>query len=378
MNFKAVYWLCVALLVAIPSPYALAQEDAGAVIDTVQDSIAQRDTISTFILTLDDSTTITGRIIEETPETVIVVTAADTVRLSTSSVIRRRRLLVQSEPAEAVPGGRPMIATVMLRGGSSIKGEVVSMNPLAIRIADSTVVPIAREDVELIRFDEETPAVQPSRQARELPVYAGDTPRSGRKVQANAARFTLFGGAALPAGAFGSDSWSDDEPGFAKLGFAAGFEWNSAGEIIQAGISGIIAVNACDIGSAFSGSSYGISAEATPWVTGWLMGGVRLGGAPTPNLRIFGEPQIGIMFGASPAVTMTSRNYYGNSFTSKSDAAIGYGIAYGIGWGITVSKFSAGMKYLASKPKYTRDEGSSDSTFRQSTSLIFFYVGVTF
>jgi hypothetical protein len=190
--------------------------------------------------------------------------------------------------------------------------------------------------------------------------------------------FMLFGGLAMPNGAFGKTDGSD-EAGYAKQGFFGGAEiMFSVAPSIGIVLDGRYIMNKFDDSQIVSaiGSTPGFTHDVGSYTGILPMGGIRL--YTTGPFGLFVDAQAGYMFAKTPEVTVT-----GPGVNEKVDAVSGKGLAYGASAGIDIGNtLIIGASYIICKPKFemTISENGQQitQTAEQPMNMIQIFAGIRF
>jgi hypothetical protein len=306
-----------------------------------------------------------------TPPDRFSIGAADTTAVDS--------VAADSTRAQPAAGPQKGMATIVLKGGGSIRGYLISLDPPRVKISDSVVVPLSLDNILSITFDTPGGSQPPISGQSRLEPSTSETPAPSRS-RADSPGFSLLGGLAIPLGDFGVTSNSAEGAGYANTGYALGFEFNGAGTIAQAALEGFVAVNGSEMGSSIQGDYSGISlsAESSPWINIWLLGGVRLGGSTSEDVHICGEGLVGLLIGMSPTLNLTAR-YGTNTVMQKIPSSSVATAGYGAGFSMTSSHVAIAVRYLTGKPEYELNSGTqSIGKIEQSTSVFFLMVGYRF
>ena len=172
-------------------------------------------------------------------------------------------------------------------------------------------------------------------------------------------RFSLYGGAALPQGDFGSAN--GEKAGYAKTGFCASFEGSkNISESINWVSSVSLALNSVDESEIESKLS-GVTVSSGNYITTWTMTGVGFETVASPSVKIYGIGQMGLLLSSFPDITLSAG---GTSITQTTE--MGTAFAYGFGVGIIINKINLGIRYYTGEPEYTESAsyGGTTNTFK--------------
>lgn len=191
-------------------------------------------------------------------------------------------------------------------------------------------------------------------------------------------KFTIYGGASLPQGDFGSSSIRDEKAGFGKTGFCAmaeGSKLLTSSTDLLASVS--VSLNGFDtkeVEKQMEGSGFSVS--AANYINTWAMTGVKYTVPYSEKVKIYGTGQIGILFSKRPDLTISS-SIFEISETSKTKLATTF--AYGFGAGVQLEKINIGLRYNSGNPEYKPDEsGESFDIATSSVSILQLMIGFNF
>lgn len=175
-------------------------------------------------------------------------------------------------------------------------------------------------------------------------------------------KFSLYGGASLPQGDFGSTS--GQKAGYGKSGFCAMIEGS---KILSPNIfwssSVSLSVNSLDE-TEIQKQLGGIPVSAGRYVTTWIMTGLKFGAPTSENAGIYGIGQIGILFSSFPDITLS---YMDQSITQTTKPAAAF--AYGFGAGVQFDKINIGLRYYTGEPEYKQSASSGEYSGSAKVSL---------
>lgn len=165
-------------------------------------------------------------------------------------------------------------------------------------------------------------------------------------------RFSLYGGAALPQGDFGSTN--GDKAGYANTGFCAIIEGSKILiESVNWTSSISFAINSLDE-SSMEDQSSGITVTTDNYITTWAMSGIGFETIASPTVKIYGLGQIGLLLSSFPDIKLS---YGGESITQTKK--MGTAFTYGFGAGIIINKFNIGIRYYSGEPEYEQSASYS-------------------
>jgi hypothetical protein len=360
-------------------------------------AVAIKDSSSKERFVLSDKRVVVGRIISEDDDFVSVKTDSNTMQIPTWYIKSRGHYV---EPAANVetpapsPVEQPRPEAVMsvgktqdvisLKGGSVIKGRIVKYEPLIVQTADSSLITLNMSDiVSITKGSPVVPVVQSRPPSARRPSIASDHVFE-RPSSVGGSSFAFFGGFASPVGDFGESSPTVPKAGFAKSGFAAGIEGSIGGELLRGSYGVTLSFNGSDFGSVLAGigsvpSNLSVNVESGSWTNIWLMLGGGLGGKLSPSFEVRGEGLLGALVGLSPEITMTARSTTGQTASASIDKATAAALAYGVGFGITVSHFDIAFRYLTGSPEYEfKSSGQTLGKAQQPMSVIILSAGLRF
>lgn len=354
-------------------------------------------------LLLEDKRVIEGDVVEETEHELLVHTnESRSFRIRKSVILERENLPVQRNVAlqqnvestgkqpvpEASPekrlyperpGAIPTQDVLVLKGGSIIKGRILTYEPLAVQTADSTVLSLNMKDVvSITRETERTPT--PLRRSPPSQSTSSERPlvTSAKKGE----NWRLFGGVGIPLGALSESTGS--QAGYASAGFTGGFEWITGADVLGALLAGIISINSTDIGTI--ANSVGARGESGSWTSFYALLGVRAQGGLSPLVKVHGDIFLGTLFALTPELKFTAQvRTSGNqiqTITVTQESTGGVGFAYGFTVGISISKFALAFRFATSEPEFKVKATSSvanisaTSTFKQPMSILMITAGI--
>jgi hypothetical protein len=190
----------------------------------------------------------------------------------------------------------------------------------------------------------------------------------------------LFGGLALPNGAFGKTDGSD-EAGYAKQGFFGGAEiMFSLAPSIGIVVDGRYIINKLNEEELMKGVPSGATVSVGQYTNILPMAGIRL--YTTGPIGLFVDAQAGYMFSKLPEFSY-SYTYLGATYSGKQDSQNGKGLAYGASAGLDIGNtLVIGGSYIISKPKFDVTSGSGSSatttTMEQQMNMIQVWAGIRF
>lgn len=368
----------------------------------IEHYVSLEDSVQRHIITLSDKRQIIGRIVFENDESLRVESDTSSYVLPKSFVrsiepytespkpngakdkpaTQQPSVPTASEGQSSVPG---LLDVIVLKGGSLIKGKIMKYEPLTVQTAESSLITLNMTDViSITRETSRPPASAPKLSSEgsrgsisQERGFVSDSPRRKPAV-------SIFAGLASPVGDFGESNVNVEKAGFASSGFAVGIEGNSGGETIQASYGGIVSFNGSDFGSVIAGvgsvpSSVKVQVESGSWAGVWLLLGGRVVGNVSPLVQIRGEALLGTLFGISPEIKVTARASSGQTASATIDKAVGVGLAYGAGAGLSISQFDLSLKYLTGSPEYEfKSGGEKLGKAKHPMSLLFFTAGIRF
>jgi hypothetical protein len=271
---------------------------------------------------------------------------------------------------------------VYLKNGGIVKGTIIETVPeksIKIETSDGNVFVYNMSDIEKI--------------TKEKDIMQRSEPTSlfGGSNVSLPSQFSIFGGAAIPVGDFASTSSS--EAGFAKMGFTAGIQFVTGGQIgflASASYSSnplddkIKSMVEEDFVSSSSTSGSNISASVGSYTNILLLAGLKIGTTNTTGINFFFAPIIGLDLAKYPEITVdgSSETYVSTSYypyytyvpvtvhateSSSTAAAFVYGATVEA---IISDHLTIAAKYIVGKPKYdiTIDASASASGYSASTS----------
>jgi hypothetical protein len=158
-------------------------------------------------------------------------------------------------------------------------------------------------------------------------------------------RFSLYGGASLPQGDFGSTN--GDKAGYAKTGFCVMIEGSkNLNESLNWISSVSLALNSLDE-SEMENKLSGFTVSSGNYITTWVMTGVGFETVASPSVKIYGIGQIGLLLSSFPDIKLSSG---GTSITQTTK--MGTSFAYGFGAGVIITKINIGIRYYSGEPEY--------------------------
>lgn len=179
-------------------------------------------------------------------------------------------------------------------------------------------------------------------------------------------RFSLYGGAAVPQGEFGSIS--GDKGGFANTGFCAMIEGSRVlAENINWISSVSLAINGTDEASLENDVQDiypDITVTSGNYTTIWAMTGIGFETIASPEIRIYGLGQMGLLFSSFPDITFSSG---GESISQTTTSEVAF--AYGLGTGIIINKLNISIRYYASEPEYKQSVSYMGETTSAKTKM---------
>ncbi len=255
-----------------------------------------------------------------------------------------------------------------LKNGSIIKGTIVELLPektVKIRTADGSVHAYMMSEVEKIVKDEKQVS------GKEYPSPQGQKPL-GQVLDGNG--ICMFAGVSVPVGDFGSTSASSG--GAANLGFCVGIEGSMELTPGFAWLTSVdLSINSMDLDGLLGGT--GLQGDAGSWVLVWAMTGLKFYGNTSSNGQVFGAAQIGLLFGNSPEVTLSS---LGVSAVQKSSSATTF--AFSMSGGFCIDGVILGLRYMVSEPEYDLMASSglvsATTVYKQPTAVLQLTLGLLF
>ncbi|MGD1046485.1 MAG: hypothetical protein ABR936_14345 [Bacteroidota bacterium] len=274
---------------------------------------------------------------------------------------------------------------VYLKNGSVIKGSILEMIPdksIKIQTADGNIFVYNMSEVEKISKEAAVPA--PSNESKPVMERSNEGQRSYEgqsSSEGSGAKFSIYGGMALPLGVFAKKLDEDENAGGAKLGWSAGMQFVTGGTIGWI-IDGNYSQNKLDYPMSFTTAPG--KYEWVGWSSILALTGIKIGTDNSSGANFFIAPLVGALFGKSPEIKFTPTGS-STSYTvqpSASATAFAYGAAVQVIFGGHVT---LGAKYVASKPKFKYSTPalyaggpSEDHEFDQNISLLLVSLGVAF
>ncbi len=179
----------------------------------------------------------------------------------------------------------------------------------------------------------------------------------------------------LPMGELASTATSGNS-GFAKTGFGGSVEYGMG--IVRGfgfAVGGQFNTHSVDAATLASQLGTGISVDAGSWTLIWLTAGPAFNLEISEGTRIYGVGRLGLLFGSSPAFTISTTSASGKQ-NSSSGSAFGYGISAGVIFG---GNFDVGLGFLSAEPEYSAtgralNGNAFTTTFKQPSTI--FQIGV--
>jgi hypothetical protein len=92
----------------------------------------------------------------------------------------------------------------------------------------------------------------------------------------------------------------------------------------------------------------GFHADVGSWTSIWALTGIRLTGKVSPYVSLYGQGQLGVLFGSTPEITLSVANLVASQPSASASA-----VAFGLGAGTIVrDRFILGVRYMYAKPEY--------------------------
>lgn len=284
---------------------------------------------------------------------------------------------------------------VYLKNGSIIKGTIVETVPdksIKIETADGNMLVYNFSDIEKLtkeavvapskeskpvieRLGNEAPAPRPAEVQRSY-----ENPRSYEgqsSSEGSGAKFSIFGGLALPVGDLAKKDAGNDNSGYAKLGWSAGLQFVTGGTIGWI-IEGDFAQNKIELPSEVS-SYYGAGTyDYTSWTSILGLTGIKIGTNNSSGTNFFIAPLVGVLFMKTPKLDFTPAG----SSTSQPIQPSGSGTGFAYGGAVDAifgGHFTLGAKFVASKLKFKTSVNGQDYTSDpMNRALILISLGVAF
>ncbi len=197
-------------------------------------------------------------------------------------------------------------------------------------------------------------------------------------------RIGIFGGLALPGSDFGSSDPNNSEPGSALLGFGGGIEcnvplasslgWVTSLSVIYNDVDPKIMKEIAEIVASEDSYTYN-GVDYTPWLTWWLMTGLR---ASIPVTPIYAQVQLGACFAKAPDYTL---KYSEGNVDMTSDPVTGLGFSAGAGVGFGSFKIFARYMHasdLEFERRFSAGGASSSVNGKQTIDIILVTAGIEF
>lgn len=272
--------------------------------------------------------------------------------------------------ASALSSGQAVLYT---KNGSVIKGTILELIPeksVKIQTADGSIFVYTMTEVERIVHDQKPDNLMPASESQKPNdgVSSLNTSPTNGRVQ-------IFAGLSLPVGALAETF--GPTAGAAKLGFAVGADVNVALGAVASWTSSVaLTMNTMDLNSGIQAT--GVSSEAGSWTSVWTLTGIKIFGNVSPNTVLFGMGQVGVLFGSTPELKLSTSS--GGRATQNSTSASAFGLR--LGGGFTYKNFSLTANYLSSSPEYdvtaTGTYGTVSGTYTQPTSVVVITGGINF
>jgi hypothetical protein len=185
------------------------------------------------------------------------------------------------------------------------------------------------------------------------------------------AKFSIYGGVALPMGDFGKKDADNTNSGYAKTGWSAGIQFVTGGTIGWI-IDGNYSQNKYDLpmSATYLPGNY----EWTGWSSILALTGIKIGTDNSTGTNFFIAPLVGALFGKYPEMTSAPAGFPGTNI-SASATGFAYGAAVQIIFGGHVT---FGAKYVASKPKFKFSQDGDNWEIDQPMSLLLVSLGIAF
>ncbi|RPI06906.1 MAG: hypothetical protein EHM64_01270 [Ignavibacteriae bacterium] len=276
---------------------------------------------------------------------------------------------------------------VQLKNGSVIKGTILEMIPdktIKIQTADGNIFVYNMTEVEKISKDASAPVIE-TKPMNERSSMEGQRSYEGQSSsEGSGAKFSIFGGVALPMGDFGKkydeNATAEDnaKKGEAKLGWTAGAQFVTGGTVGWI-IEGSYSQNKIQLPANIPYGNY----SYTGWTSILALTGIKIGTDNSSGTNFFVAPLVGALFAKSPQIDFTQAGSTTSMPLLESRSATGF--AYGANVEVILGgHVTLGAKYVASKPKFKWSEPlytggpSQDYEFEQNVSLLLISLGVAF
>ncbi|MBI2416560.1 MAG: hypothetical protein HYV28_01395 [Ignavibacteriales bacterium] len=175
-------------------------------------------------------------------------------------------------------------------------------------------------------------------------------------------QFRIMTGLASPTGDFSSTDGSKTA-GYATGNFCATLEVSTPINQNLNWISSIsLAVNGLDEGKRSEDTKSNVTAGN--YVTTWGLTGLGFEAPLEGGSKIYGLFQGGFLFSSFPDITFSDGTHAITQTTTS-----GIALAFGVGAGLIINRFTIGIKYVAGEPEYERTASSGGSTATAKITL---------
>lgn len=202
------------------------------------------------------------------------------------------------------------------------------------------------------------------------PVFSQDIEETSPKVRA-----TIFGGASLPQGDFGSTT--TQESGLAMTGYTGALEISSrANPAISWTSTFSVVINSLDVDEMQkqAGSSFTVSGGS--YTALWGLTGIKFSAPASPTAELYGQAQGGVLHSSFPDIDLT---FLGTTIKQTATSKITFG--FGVGAGVQMKNLNIGIRYYSAKPEYEQSASgggaSAKNTVKLPMSVLLLMVGIT-
>jgi hypothetical protein len=281
---------------------------------------------------------------------------------------------------------------VYLKNGSVIKGTILEMIPektIKIQTSDGNIFVYNMSEVEKVGKEAVAPSIEqkqaverPSSDVRQRSYDSQRSYEGQRSDDGLGAKFSIFGGIALPVGNFAMNEGPFEKEDSANVGMAK-LGWSVGAQLITGGAVGLLLEGSYSQNKLNPPTSYTQQPgtyEWTPWISILALAGIKIGTDNASGSNFFIAPLAGALFLKTPEIRFTPT---GSKTTQTVSSHSATGFAYGVniefifGEHVTLSG-----KYIASKPiiKWTDSFliRNYDFTFEQNVTIVQVCLGVAF
>jgi hypothetical protein len=184
-------------------------------------------------------------------------------------------------------------------------------------------------------------------------------------------QLSVFGGASLPAGAFGGTIITDpaNNDSFAKLGFNLGLQNEEMiNNYLYWTTTAILSVNSVNT-SEMESQDYKIQPggqvkfDSRSYFTYWLLSGFGIESSNSNNANMFFSAQVGVLFSKRPDMKITYL-----SMTTNQSAKLATAFALSFTSGIKLSHIILTARYCYGNPKYKIVSSSAGQSYNSNLS----------